>query len=35
MKTVAVLYGADAQADYYAESLAGLLDVPIFERSGR
>jgi HAD superfamily hydrolase (TIGR01509 family) len=35
MKTVAVFYGADAQADYYAESLAGLLDVPIFERSGR
>ncbi len=35
MKTVAVFYGADAEADYYAESLAGLLEVPIFERSGR
>jgi FMN phosphatase YigB (HAD superfamily) len=30
LKTVAVFYGADAQADYYAESLPGLLDVPIF-----
>ena len=31
MKTVAVFYDADAQADYYAESLAGLLNVPIFK----
>ena len=33
MKTVAVFYGADAQADYYAESLPGLLDVPIFRET--
>ena len=33
LKTVAVFYGADAQADYYAESLPGLLDVPIFRES--
>lgn len=31
MKTVAVFYAADAQADYYADSLAGLVDVPIFK----
>ncbi len=31
MKTVAVFYDADAQADYFAESLAGLLEVPIFK----
>ncbi len=33
LKTVAVFYGADAQADYYADSLAGLLDVPIFRKA--
>lgn len=32
LRTVAVFYGPDAQADYYAESLAELLDVPIFKR---
>lgn len=31
MRTVAVFYEPDAQADYYANSLPGLLDVPIFE----
>lgn len=30
MQTVAVFYEPDAQADYYADSLPGLLDVPIF-----
>lgn len=35
MATVAVHYDPDAQADYYVDSLLGLLDVPIFQRSGR
>ncbi len=30
LKTVAVLYDPQAQADYYAETLADLLNVPIF-----
>lgn len=32
MVTVAVNHDPDAQADYYADSLLGLLDVPIFQR---
>lgn len=35
MATVAVHYDPDAQADYYVDSLLGLLDVPIFQRSGQ
>ena len=31
LKTVAVLYDPHAQADYYAETLADLLNVPIFQ----
>jgi putative hydrolase of the HAD superfamily len=31
--TVAVLYERDAQADYYADSLLDLLNIPIFETS--
>jgi len=31
--TVAVLYEPDARADYYAESLVDLLNVPIFDQS--
>jgi HAD superfamily hydrolase (TIGR01509 family) len=34
MATVAVHYDPDAQADYYVDSLLGLLDVPIFQRAG-
>jgi len=34
MATVAVHYDPDAEADYYADSLLGLLDVPIFQRGG-
>jgi len=33
MATVAVHYDPDAQADYYVDSLLGLLDVPIFQRA--
>jgi FMN phosphatase YigB (HAD superfamily) len=33
LTTVAVLYEPDATADYYAESLLDLLNVPIFDRS--
>jgi HAD superfamily hydrolase (TIGR01509 family) len=33
LATVAVLYEQGAQADYYAESLLDLLNVPIFDRS--
>ncbi len=33
MTTVAVNYDPQAKADYYANSLLGLLDVPIFQRS--
>jgi HAD superfamily hydrolase (TIGR01509 family) len=32
LATVAVLYEPDARADYYAESLPDLLDVPIFAK---
>lgn len=35
MATVAVLYEPGARADFYAESLVDLLDVPIFESSHR
>ncbi len=31
LKTVAVMYDPHAQADYYAETLPDLLDVPIFQ----
>ncbi len=34
LTTVAVNYDPQAQADYYAESLRGLLDVPIFQVVG-
>lgn len=34
LTTVAVNYDPQAQADYYAESLLGLLDVPIFRVEG-
>lgn len=33
LATVAVNYDPGARADYYAESLLGLLDVPMFQRS--
>lgn len=33
LATVAVNYAPDARADYYADSLPGLLDVPIFQSS--
>jgi FMN phosphatase YigB (HAD superfamily) len=32
MVTVAVLYESDAQADYYANTLSDLLELPIFQR---
>ena len=34
MKTVAVNFDPDAQADYYAKSLLDLLNVPIFQSTG-
>ncbi len=34
LATVAVNYGPGAQADYYADSLLGLLDVPILATAG-
>ena len=34
MKTVAVHFDPDAQADYYAKSLLDLLNVPIFQSTG-
>jgi HAD superfamily hydrolase (TIGR01509 family) len=34
LATVAVLYEPEARADYYAESLLALLDVPIFQEPG-
>ena len=33
MVTVAVHYDPDAEADYYAESLVALLDIPVFAGS--
>ncbi len=32
MATVALLYEPNAKADYYAQTLPDLLDVPIFQR---
>ena len=33
LKTVAVNYNSGTKADYYAQSLADLLDVPIFQKN--
>lgn len=34
MRTVAVFYSPEAQADYYVDSLPALLDVPLFAAAG-